>query len=263
MNFENLFDLKEAKKTNILISGANASGKTRLACAISSMLNRLGYKVVVIDVSGVWKTVSDLPKLIKAYKFNEEIAIPETPFESHIVDLSMLKLSETKQIVEKISNQIWDSRQNQPNQKPMWLVFEEAELYLRNIRGTASESVYRMVHVARNIGVRCILLTVDLALLDASVVRQAGLRFHGFLNVEENSKRKFSSYYGKDYTRIAFEDLEAGDFIRLSGRKLDIISVPLFKPKHKPKAIYEFVQPQEQAITTPERRSLISRLLHI
>ena len=263
MQFENLFDLKEAKKTNLLISGANASGKTRLACAISSMLNRLGYKVVVIDVSGIWKTISDLPFVVKAYKFDGEISIPKRPYESHIVDLSMLKLSETKEIVEQISNEIWESRQNQPNQKPMWLIFEEAEIYLRNIRGSASESVYRMVHVARNIGVRCVLLSVDLALLDASVIRQCGIRYHGFLNVEQNSKRKFTSYYGKDYTRIAFEDLEAGDFIRLHKRKLDIVSVPLFEPKHKPQAVYQFEQEPQATIPEPKRKSFIKRLLNL
>jgi len=53
--FETLFDLVEAKKTNILISGANASGKIRLGCAIASMLHKLGYTVIAIDVSGAWK----------------------------------------------------------------------------------------------------------------------------------------------------------------------------------------------------------------
>jgi len=41
------------------------------------------------------------------------------------------------------------------------------------------------------------------------------VRFHGSLGIEENSKRKFRVYYGKDWTRIAFEGLQVGDFIRL------------------------------------------------
>jgi len=31
MKFENLFELEEAKKENILVSGANSSGKSRLS----------------------------------------------------------------------------------------------------------------------------------------------------------------------------------------------------------------------------------------
>ena len=68
--FENLFDLKEAKNTNILISGANHSGKTRLACGIASMLYKLGYQVQVIDISGIWKSISDLPYYTKVYNCN-------------------------------------------------------------------------------------------------------------------------------------------------------------------------------------------------
>jgi hypothetical protein len=77
LKFENLFDLDEARKTNILLSGANASGKTRLACAVASMLHSLGYTVIVIDVSGVWKKISDLPYYTKPYKFNDEIELAD------------------------------------------------------------------------------------------------------------------------------------------------------------------------------------------
>ena len=53
MNFENLFNLEEVKKSNILVSGSNVSGKTLLACGISSMFHELGFQVLVFDVSGM------------------------------------------------------------------------------------------------------------------------------------------------------------------------------------------------------------------
>jgi len=240
MKFENLFELEQAKDTNILISGANASGKTRLACGIASTLHKLGFQVIVIDVSGIWKTVSDLPYFAKAYRIGKEIVMPKLETNG-IYDLSNLKLSESRKVVEAISSRIWNSNPR----KPTWLFLEESEAYLKNIRGLASEEIYRLCHIGRNKGVRTVLVTTDLALLDASIIRLCGIRFHGFLNIEENSKRKFRNYYGKDYARIAFEGLESGDFIRLHKRRLDIISVPLFEAKHKAKLYVSFKQTEQ------------------
>lgn len=255
MKFENLFELEQAKDTNILVSGANASGKTRLACGIASILHRLGFKVIVIDVSGAWKTVSDLPFYAKAYRFKEEIAIPQLET-SGIYDLSDLKLSESRKIVEQISSEIWNSNPR----KPTWLFLEEAETYLKNIRGLASEEIYRLVHVGRNRHIRTVLLTTDLALIDTSTIRLSGIRFHGFLNIEENSKRKFKAYYGKDYTRIAIEGLDAGDFIRLHKRKLDVISVDLFESKRKAKLYVSFEQTEQPQQTQYKQLNILQEI---
>jgi hypothetical protein len=269
LKFENLFKLDEARKTNILLSGANASGKTRLSCAIASMLHSLGYTVIVIDVSGVWKKISDLPYYTKAYKFNDEIELAD--FEqntSRIYDLSTLKLSETKQVVEELSEQIWNERINQHEPNPTWLFCEESETFLKSIRGKESENTYRLVHVGRNINLRCALITTDLALLDASVIRLCGIRFHGFLNPEENSRRKFNSYYGKDYTRIAMEGLDSGDFIRFRQyyrkKPLDIITVPLFKDKPRAQLYLKFKrepEPQKQTVSLTNKIQAIVRSL--
>lgn len=89
------------------------------------------------------------------------------------------------------------------------------------------------MHIGRNKNIRTVLMTVDLALLDPSAIRQCGIRFYGFINPEENSKRKFRSYRGLDWLRIV-EHIETGTFIRLHKRKLDIVSVPLFQGKHAP-----------------------------
>lgn len=259
MEFENLFDLSEAFKTNILVSGANASGKTRLSCAISSMLHRLGYRVLVFDVSGVWKSVSDLPYYTKYY---DGIGISKL-ITSGIYDLSTLRLTEAKAYVEAILLNLWNQRINQNDNRPMFLVFEESETYLRNIRSmTKSQEVYRMVHVGRNkpMRIRSLLITTDLALIDASVIRLCGIRFHGFLHIEENSKRKFKSYYGKDYQRIASNDLESGDFIRLHKRKLDIVSVPLFKPRTTPQLYIERYAQEPQTPQATPKQTLIQKI---
>jgi len=166
------FDEKQALLSNLLISGANASGKTRLACSIASKFYQSGYTVIVIDVSGTWKNLSDLPYFVKVSKVDGEIRIPK--FEqntSRIYDLSNLKLSETKQVLDALSEQIWNTRTNQENPVPTFLFLEEAEGFLKSIRGKDAENIYRLIHVGRNINVRCALITTDLALIDASVMQ--------------------------------------------------------------------------------------------
>ena len=234
------FDIAEARKSSILVSGANASGKTLLSASIASNFYKLGYTVIVIDVSGVWKNLSDLPYYVKVIKVNGQIRIPKFEQDtSRIYDLSNLKLSETKQVLEALSELIWSERINQDNPTQTYLFLEESETFLKSIRGKESENVYRLVHVGRNINVRCVLISTDLALIDASIIRLCGIRFHGFLNVEENSKRKFRNYYGLDWARMAYEALDAGTFIRFRqynrAKPLDVLSVPLFEAKTKPR----------------------------
>lgn len=160
--------------------------------------------------------------------------------ESGIYDFSLVTLSQCRKVVEEETKRIWEQRAVRPFNNPMWLVFEESEAYLRNIRGQASENVFRIIHQGRNLGVGAILITTDLALLDASVIRLCEVRFHGSLGIEENAKRKFRAYYGKDWTRIAFEGLGVGDFIRLRNKKLDVIHVPEFKTTHAPRQLSRF-----------------------
>ena len=236
VDFEDLFDLAESKNTNTLISGTNYTGKTRLACAIGSMLHKLGFTVVVFDVSGIWKHISDLPYLSRPFRKRNNISYNRVDKANVIYDLSLLKTGETKRIIEIETEHLWNNRIDSETNTPLWLIFEEAEIYLRNIRGNTSENVYRIVHAGRNLAIRTILITTDLALLDASVIRLCGIRFHGRLGIEENAKRKFRSYYGSDITHLA-EKLETGDFIRLHKGKLDTINVPLFETKNRPTEI--------------------------
>lgn len=248
MEFDNLFELEEAKKQNILLSGANSSGKTRLSCGIASMLKTFGT-VQVYDVSGIWKNLSDLPHYSKANKVNNKAAIQR--FErnqSGIYDLSYLTLTESKQFVEDEARRLWEERAILPQQyiTPLWLIYEEAEAYLRYARNC--ENLHRLIHIGRNQNIRVILITTDLALIDPSIIRLCSIRFHGYLNIEENSKRKFKSYYGSDWTRIAYEGLETGDFIRLQNRKLDVVSVPCFRTEHKPQPINQQAQPKKKGI---------------
>lgn len=83
------------------------------------------------------------------------------------------------------------------------------------------------------------------------------------MGIEENGLRKFRSYYGKDYTRIASEDLETGDFVRLCKRRIDLISVHEFKANNSPRQVFNFQQEPQRSepIQLVEEKGIIGRLL--
>lgn len=119
--------------------------------------------------------------------------------------------------------------------KQTLIIFEEFELIGRNAR--FADNLHRMLHVGRNLKIRVLGITTDLALIDPSFIRLCQQRYHARLGIEESSKRKFKAYYGSDWCRVATEGLEVGDFIHLCKRKLQVVSVPLFEPKTLPQEL--------------------------
>lgn len=238
------FSLEEAQKTNILVSGANSSGKTYLSCFFASQFLKQGCTVICLDISGVWKHISDIPLYVQVEKVDNQIKIPSiSPEQSVIYDLSTLRLSESKQVIDSLSLKIWDDRIKKPNPKQTFVFCEESEGMLKTIRSKDAENLFRLIHVGRNINVRCTLITTDLALIDASVIRLCSLRFLGRLCIEENSRRKVRSMLGKEWAKLAYEALETGMFIFYdqSNRKqpLQIKVFEEYKPTVKARRYYE------------------------
>jgi len=95
-----------------------------------------------------------------------------------------------------------------------------------------------------------------LALIDTSFIRLCLQRYHGKLAIEQNSKSKFKSYYGKDWLE-ATENLNIGEFLYLNNQTLKIVKAPLFETKRLPTDYLEYNKPQKP-IGIIER--LISRL---
>lgn len=251
------FDLAEAQKSNILISGTNSTGKSRLACGIASLLRKFDWQVVAFDNSGVYRDISDIGHLIKVYPLHYEGAkIPRITDFSVVYDLSLQTPSEQVYTVNMILQDLWENRVIQGAQKWTLVLLEEMHLYARNVRGALSQNLLRIMTVGRNQKIRVLGVTVDLALIDPAFIRLCGQRYHGRLGIEENSKRKFRAYYGGDWLTVATE-LRTGDFIYYKDR-LRVVNVPLFEPKTKPQAIAE--RPQT---VTQKAKVLIKRLLGV
>lgn len=233
-DFYDLLDYEECQASNILVSGTNRTGKSRLAYAIASVLQSLNWKVLAFDNSGTWKSISDIPNLLELQPNRAIYNLPITE-KSLLVDISNLTLDSQKELIDSVSRDIWINRELYGSQ---WLliVLEEFELYAGNLRGNATQNLKRICHAGRNRKVRVLGVTTDLSLIDCSFIRLCQQRFHARLGIEVNAKRRFRGYYGSEWLQIATR-LQLGQFIYLNKDKLSLIRVPCFEAKRKPKSI--------------------------
>jgi len=235
--FNILFDIEEAQKSNVLISGTNHTGKSRLACALCSILQTINWKIICFDNTGIWRKISDLLTWYQVTEKNIDLESKSVnyPFfkKSMLYDTSLLIPDHQKLFVDKVLRDLWDSRVNNPSHQWTLVALEEFELYGRSTRGSASQNLFRIMHAGRNQRIRVLAITTDLALIDASFIRLCQQRYHARLAIEDNSKRKFRGYYGGDWCRIA-QELDLGYFIYLLRDKLKIAHVPLFESKRLP-----------------------------
>jgi len=226
-------DFEELKRSNILISGTNSTGKTLSACSIADEAMKKGWQVIVFDNAGKFKRSSNLPYFIGVGELSKPKLIGET---SIIFDLSTMTPDNQREWIEVALKQLWDERINSNPQKWTLLIFEEFHLVAKTVRGDASQQLLRMMSVGRNVKVRCLGITVDLALTDAAFIRLCGQRYHFRLGIEENGKRKYKSYYGKDavYEATHF-DCGFCHYLHPSYERVKIVKVPEFKSEKKPR----------------------------
>jgi len=251
-----LFDWEDlAKKSNILVSGTNNTGKTRLACRLASTMQNLGWKVIAFDNSGVWKTISDIPYYVKITEVGYGFPIPIFEHKSVIYDITELLPSQQIDLVDFVMLDLWNNRFNENIQWCM-PIFEEFELYGRNTRSQTAQNLALIFHAGRNKQIRSLAITTDMALIDPSFIRLCQQRYHGRLGIESNCKRRFKQYYGKEWTKTAVS-LELGDFIYLHKNKLRQIRVPCFNSSRKSKDIHE----TEQLQPKPKAKGFWARLL--
>lgn len=235
LGFYDMLDLEECKASNILVSGTNRTGKSRLACAIASVLQSLNWKILIFDNSGIWQSISDIPNLLVLEPNRTEYNIPLTK-KSLLIDTSNLKEDKQRELIDGVCSDLWLNRRLYGSEWIL-LVLEEFELYAKNLR-TTSQNLKRICHAGRNRQVRVLGVTTDLSLIDCSFIRLCQQRFHARLGIEINCKRRFRGYYGKEWLQIATR-LQLGEFIYLLRDQLSLISVPLFMPKRQPKPIQQ------------------------
>ena len=234
------FDIEEAKKSNILITGTNSMGKSRLACGIASILQNFDWRIVAFDPVGNYRTISDIPRFYEVSQQNLDLETKTVryPFfrrSSIIYDTSSLLPNEQLFFTNEVLRDLWDY--SRYSRQWVLVLLEEFQLYGRNLRGFMGQNLLRVCSAGRNRKLRILGVTTDLSLIDPSLIRLCGQRYHARLGIEDNAKRKFRGYYGTDWTRIAIE-LSLGTFIYLNKERLRIISVPCFETKRLPRPFH-------------------------
>jgi len=242
------FDITEAMKSNILVSGTNHTGKSRLACGICSVLQTFNWKIVAFDNTGIWKQISDIPFY---YSLSENRNFDEAqeqwhylfPTTSMIFDTSLLLPVNQKSFVDDVLRRLWLAQVYNPQNQWTLVALEEFQLFGRDVRSNVAQNILRICSAGRNHKIRVLAITTDLALTDSAFIRLTNQRYHGKISSEENGLRKFRNYYGLDNTRIARE-LDLGYFLYYLNDKIRIVSVPCFQPSRLPEPYR--TQPIEQ-----------------
>ncbi len=217
------FDLAEMCRGNVLISGMNQTGKTRLACLLANTLQRNGFNVIVFDNSGKWRDLSDIENYTRIADMKDQFRLRQ----NHLIDMSMLRVKDQRTLVNDSLEFLWLSHLNAPKKSWTIVILEEAELYCKNLRGQLAENIFRIMAVGANQGIRVIAITPCMSIIDPFFIRLCGQRYHFRLGYEENSTRKFRRTYGGDYTRIA-KQLDTGYCLYFLNGSMRIVHIPLW-----------------------------------
>lgn len=228
---ETPIDLKECKRSNILISGTNQQGKSLCAMSISDILMANQWQIVAFDSVGIWKHKSSIPNYVSVKDKNQSVIFTK----STIYDLSLLKLKAQKRFIERFLEELWLLRVISKTDKWLLVIFEEFQMMAKNLRGELSQNILRIMSVGANHRIRSLGITPDLSLIDCAFIRLAQQRYHFKLGNEPNAKRRFRAYYGFDYTRIS-QDLDVGFCLYVLKDKIAIYKIPMFQPRLKVKA---------------------------
>lgn len=212
-------DLEETRKSNILITGTNQQGKSLLAMTISDRLMRENWQVLAFDNVGHWKHKSSIPWFYVVSETTQKYILPKHG--SLIYDISNLLPVNQKEFCEWVLADLWKSRIQQKNNHYVLVLFEEFQLYAKNVRGNVSQNILRIMSVGSNHGIRCLGITPDMSLIDCAFIRLAQQRYHFRLGNEPNAKRRFRAYYGLDWCRIA-RHLDMGFCIYVNKEKLSV-----------------------------------------
>lgn len=240
-------DIEESKKSNILVTGTNQQGKSLLAMAISDRLTHIRepWQILVFDNVGHWKNKSSIPLYYMVSETTMKYVLPK--YASMIYDISNLLPVNQKEFCEWVLADLWKSRIQQQNNHFVLVLFEEFQLYAKNVRGNVSQNILRIMSVGSNHGIRCLGITPDMSLIDCAFIRLAQQRYHFKLGNEPNAKRRFRAYYGLDWCRIA-RHLDVGFTIYVNKEKLEVCKIPLFQTHRIPQAYREPVKPKPKGI---------------
>jgi hypothetical protein len=219
------FDLKEAMKNGIYISGTTGSGKSDAGMYAVEQMLRENIAIVVFDSSQDWMLRSGIERVHTLTSVYIQ-QIPEKPI---IFDTSILSVQQSQRLVESFSEQLMRHQaQKMLDRKTYFLVFEEAHTIFPEgcMRAKRYENTVKMMTQGRNFNVRFMCITQFASLIDKNAMRYMTQRYFGQTN-EPNDIAYIRKIIGKDSEQL--KTLDAGQFLYFNKGNVSKIGIEPFK----------------------------------
>jgi hypothetical protein len=214
------FDLEEAMKSGVIVSGTTGTGKSDVGMYLTDRLMNEGIIVVVFDSSQDWQKRSSIAR----YQTLTIPHIDKIPERSVIFDISRLSVQGRQNLIESFSETLYRCQSMNPSRKQYFLVFEEGSSYFREgfMRGKRFSNTAMLMSEGRNYGVRFMVITQFFASIDKMSMRYMRQRYFGYTD-ELNDVSYVKAFLGDQALKL--RDLNAGEFTYYNAGKTTKISI--------------------------------------
>jgi hypothetical protein len=220
-NFGDLrFDLEEAMRSGVLISGTTGTGKSDVGMYLTDELAKHGITIIVFDSSQDWQKRSNVP----LYETLTSPHIDTVPESSIVFDISRLAVQERQRLIESFSETLYRHQSMNTSRRQYFLVFEEGSSYFKEgfMRGKRFSNTAMLMSEGRNYGVRFMVITQFFASIDKTAMRYMKQRYFGYTD-EKNDVAYVKAFLGEQASKL--KDLHAGEFMYYNAGKTTKISI--------------------------------------
>jgi len=214
------FDLEEAMKSGVIVSGTTGTGKSDVGMYLADQLMKEGIIVVCFDSSQDWQKRSSIAR----YQTLTIPHIDKVPENSLIFDISRLSVEQRQNLIENFSQKLYQEQAMNPSRKQYFLVFEEGSSYFREgfMRGKRFSNTAMLMSEGRNYGVRFMVITQFFASIDKMSMRYMRQRYFGYTD-ELNDVSYVKAFLGDQALKL--KELSAGQFIYYNAGRTTKISI--------------------------------------
>jgi hypothetical protein len=213
------FDLKEAMKSGVLVSGTTGTGKSDLGMYLTDQPMNHGITIIVFDSSQDWQKRSSIP----LYETLTSSHIAKIPERSVIFDISRLSVEQRQRLIEGFSQKLYQDQAVNPSRK-YFLVFEEGSSYFKEgfMRSKRFSNTSMLMSEGRNYDVRFMVITQFFASIDKTAMRYMKQRYFGYTD-EKNDVDYVKAFLGDQASKL--RELRAGQFIYYNAGKTTKMSI--------------------------------------
>jgi len=254
------FDLPEAMRSGVLISGTTGTGKSDLAMYLTDQLTKHGITMIVFDSSQDWQSRSSIAQY-QTLTFPHIDTVPEN---SVIFDISRLSVEQRQRFIESFSETLYRHQSMNPSRKQFFLVFEEGSSYFKEgfMRAKRFSNTAMLMSEGRNYGVRFMVITQFFASIDKMTMRYMRQRYFGSTNEPRDVEyiTRFFSREQKEEIGKTLRSLGAGSFLYMNGSETKRIHVEPYECENTKTEIVSSQHAQVEPIKQNQNISVVPLL---